>query len=404
MTLFERVTARTAGRHAVHLEWFRTRLRLFSDLPDATDYLVAQHHVVGPPVPAGDPPPPRAPAPALHLTADARLLDVVRGTASGQRITGRESFTGWWYDCWRAGDGVFVLSSGRGHESEHALLTTDFRSWALVGAHPGPLPGTAARTIRELVREDLLAEGALMMHASAAVLPDGRGLVMVGGSGAGKTSAAVRVARARGRCVATDRLLLLPDGADWIAVGLPMSTRLGVGALRALGVTDDLLRRPLIRHRAGAPSPASSAGARSADPRAKLSLSNEEVFDVIGGGFVSATRVDRVVVLRACATAMPRLSTLTPAEAVPALREEALLPDPAYRSRWLAHDPRPEPATWTLGHLSALAADVPVAELRWDPHLHCDEQTHNRLAPRGRRTTARTEPGTPCAAPAGEGR
>ncbi|MBL1097933.1 hypothetical protein [Streptomyces coffeae] len=288
------------------------------------------------------------------MSSPSRLAELTGPPATERR----ESCAGWWYDCHRREDGAFVIVSGEGHEFTHALVTTDFRAWEIVAAQEHELGLVVTRTIRELVREHFVGRGALMLHGAAAVMPDGTGLVLAGLSGAGKTSTAVQIARAGGYCVATDRSLLLAGAAGWTVIGLPLSTRLTREAALGLGIAPDE-RDTLIRH--------GEAAVRRPDPKGKLSLSNGEMHRLAGVEFAASTRIDQLVVLENTGTPRPLSRPLPAARAVTALAEHVLVPDTAYRSRWLSADPSPEPADDPTGRLRALAAAVPARHGVWTP-------------------------------------
>lgn len=364
MSLYERAVERAHGDSVTRIDWFTTAVRVHTPFPAVHDYVAGQHHIT---VPAFPTPPSREPV-DLYALADSGLLSALRSLPRAHGAGRRESFRGWWYECHETPDGALALLAGEGHEINHALLTRDFREWAVVAARPEQLGLVVTRTVRELVREDLLGQGALMLHAAAAVLPDGTGVLLAGASGAGKTSAAVRVAQAGGRCVGTDRTFLLRRGGRWLAVGLPMSTRLARGSADALGVAEGLGGRTPIR----------AEGHRLA--QVKLSLSNAEVHELVGGGFTPAAAVGRLIVLDAAGSAEPRVVALPASEAKKALGEHLLVPDPAYRSRWLAPDPAPERTLGTEDELFAATSQVPALGVAWDPASHCDEHTARLLS------------------------
>ncbi|MEU2954023.1 hypothetical protein ACIOUE_23675 [Streptomyces xanthochromogenes] len=358
------------------VEWYRTRLRVRTSAPGVHRHLASQHHTVTPDVAVPEPLPPAD----LWVLADPDPFAERRlGAPTGRR----QAFTGEWYAEHRGADGETVLVSEDTATHPHALITPDFRSWALVAPRPESLGLLATRTVRELVREAGVSDGALMFHGSAAQRPNGRGVFLVGDAGAGKTSSAVWLGRGGGRVVGTDRTFLAPTAAGWRAVGLPVSTRLGAGSVKALGILDELRGHAPVRainpFRAGAggtPAPRPGPGL----PVDKVWLSNSEVNDLLGVPFTAATHAHTLVVLESATGGEPSFARLDAADAAAALRPHLLTPDPDYRSRWLAADPTPERAEPARAGLAALVRERPVFRLRWDPAAHCDARVHDLVA------------------------
>ncbi|MFI6776089.1 hypothetical protein [Nocardia sp. NPDC050412] len=336
---------------------------MFTEVDEVRAAVAAEYHVTEPSAVA------RSVAYELHLWIDADLAARARSTGETRRRVAVESFTDWWYNSWTTEDGFRVLASGEGYAWKHLLITDDFQSWVLIGDEVHGAAVSTARVLRELVRERLVQRGALMFHAGGGVLPDGSAVMLPGDSGAGKTSGSVQIAAAGGRCVATDRLLVLWDAEaeTWWMVGLPSTTRLASGAFRALGIDDT---RRLGQHRDNSAATASGS---------KISLTNGEVAELIGGGFVSGVRVDRIVVLVADGSELPVCAEAV--DPLSAVLQHALVPDPAYRTHWLSPGTGVESAELLRDTLRGLVADVPVYELRWTPSLHCDRATAALLVP-----------------------
>ncbi|MGW2108901.1 hypothetical protein [Streptomyces sp. NPDC001948] len=392
MNLYERAVQQAlegSGHHPVPVRWFTSALQVHTNSRRTRAYVASQHHVVAHPSFA----PAVLPVTDLYAVADPALLGIIRSAAVGRPVSRRESFRGVWYACWKTGGDGAVMLVDDGHAYQHALLTRDFRSWAVVGDRREDLGPVVSRTVRELVREDLLRRGAVTFHGAAAELAGGGGgVLLAGASGAGKTSAAIRVGRGGGRAVGTDRSFLLEWGGTRILVGLPESTRLSVGSAEAMGIARALRERSPIRGLnpfAQGGTDRSGEGPRTAK-EPKVSLSNAEVHELLGCGFVAATPADSLVVLESMPHASPRLDDLDPAEAVAALRPHLLAPDPDYRSRWLTAEPGSEAPEAATARLSALVDGRPVRRLVWDPALHCDDTVAQLLSP----DTGRTVPDT----------
>ncbi|GAB2962942.1 hypothetical protein [Streptomyces heilongjiangensis] len=344
--------------------WRDLELRVRAEAPEVLGYVSSQHRL------AREEPDRAATRIDIEaVSSPSRLAELAARPATERR----ESYAGWWYGCHRNEDGAFVLVSQEGHEFSHALITTDFLTWEIVTAHEHELGLVVTRTMRELVREHFVDRGALMLHGAAAVLPDGTGVVLAGPSGAGKTSASVQLARAGGHCVATDRCLLLPDGPEWAVVGLPLSTRLTREAAAGLGIAPGETDR-LIRH--------GEAAVRRPDPKGKISLSNEEMRRLAGVEFLASARIDMLVLLDNTGAPRPLSGPLAEDEAVAALAEHILVPDTAYRGRWLSADASPEPAGDVKDRLRELAAAVPARHATWTPATYKSDVLAAWLAPR----------------------
>ncbi|ATL86859.1 hypothetical protein DNK48_09650 [Streptomyces malaysiensis subsp. malaysiensis] len=379
MGLYESLIARAeqdGSRSPLAVDWYRTRLRVWAGDPGAHRHIASQHQLVEPTCPVPGP----HPVADLHAVCDP---DLIAGERLGPRTGRRQAFTGEWYAEHSGSDGETVLVSEDTDKHPHTLVTPDFRSWAVVARETGSLGLLVSRTIRELVREAVVADGALMFHGAAAQRPDGRGVFLAGASSSGKTSSALWLGRWGGRLVGTDRTFLAPTGTGWLAVGLPVSTRLGAGSVEALGILGAVRDRVPVRainpFRTGAgavpvhrPEPGT--------PMNKVWLSNGEVREILGSPFTAATRVDTLVVLERATCAEPRVERLEAMDAAAALRPHLLAPDPDYRSRWLARDASPESAERALSCLSELLRDHTVVRLRWDPSLHCDARLPELLS------------------------
>ena len=94
----------------------------------------------------------------------------------------------------------------------------------------------AARHLREIGYRRAEDDGWVCLHASAATL-DGRGVLIVGDSGAGKSSLALALATAEnGAFLSNDRTMITTaSGAAPRAVAMPGPIRLNGGTLQALG-------------------------------------------------------------------------------------------------------------------------------------------------------------------------
>lgn len=101
--------------------------------------------------------------------------------------------------------------------------------------HPGTEHGEryAMRVIREIVLRCAEDRGWTTFHAAAAAI-DGRGVLIAGPSGAGKTTVLTALAAHRQADVVASDRAVLTEGASRV-VGVPISVRIAGGTLSALG-------------------------------------------------------------------------------------------------------------------------------------------------------------------------
>ncbi len=108
----------------------------------------------------------------------------------------------------------------------------------IVGANEQPVKTAAARMAREMVRAVLLRKGWTLLHASA-VVRAGRAVLAFGSKGAGKTTAALLLARHCGReLLANDRIFVRPGPSGVQILPWPAAAAIGFGLLDALDLYD----------------------------------------------------------------------------------------------------------------------------------------------------------------------
>ncbi|MGW4790860.1 hypothetical protein ACWEPC_00405 [Nonomuraea sp. NPDC004297] len=350
MSWYREVVGRRITTEPLHIEWFATDLEVRVDSTPVRDHIADQFYSTMPLWRHSK----FGSSATLDAVADPELLTALSAEVFGGPVQWRESFRDVWYALRRLSGGEYCLLVDNCHDYPHALLTRDFRSWAFVGDRQETLSIEVTRTIREIVREDVLALGGLMFHGAAAELPDGRGIFLGGASGAGKTSAAIRLAQCGGRVIGTDRTFLLHEGDGWLAVGLPSTTRLDGSAIDAFGIRSRVAGRTPWRD-------------------GKYCLSNKLVDDVLGFSFTAVTRADVIIVLDRKPGAAARVRALTGKEAGSALGEHLLTPDPLYRSHWLSADPEPKLVQRDRARLDVLVASRTTTVVTWEPRIHCNE-------------------------------
>ncbi|MFC0863325.1 hypothetical protein ACFHYQ_13585 [Sphaerimonospora cavernae] len=125
------------------------------------------------------------------------------------------------------------------------------------------LARASVRVARELVRAQMVGAGWTLLHASAAVMPDGRAVLTLGGRGAGKSTVAFTLASRGAGLLGNDRVFarVHRDGGVELAPW-PSGAAVGLGLLGALGWMD--IARQRLANGAG-PHP-------SQDPRVTAAL------------------------------------------------------------------------------------------------------------------------------------
>jgi energy-coupling factor transporter ATP-binding protein EcfA2 len=140
-----------------------------------------------------------------------------------------------------------TLSSVRGQTcwvAEHATIIHAEHRTATITAHCPDVQSAwywAARLVRQAMTAQLLAAGAVYAHA-AAFSHRGRGVLVTGHKGAGKTTTLVTSLRLLGANYLTnDRLLLRREGGELVGRPWPAHLRVGIGTLLALPELADLV-------------------------------------------------------------------------------------------------------------------------------------------------------------------
>ncbi|KOG88550.1 hypothetical protein ADK38_19175, partial [Streptomyces varsoviensis] len=151
--------------------------------------------------------------PGAHPTVDARV-DASHRAAITRMITdygGHDDLTyaGARTLVHREDDGTVYAAQPAQRLAYHA--TSDRRMLSVSGQWNEPVALAAARLARDLIRAQLLAEGWVLLHASA-VARDGRALLTLGAKGAGKSTVATTLARQDGwDLLANDRVFARPE-------------------------------------------------------------------------------------------------------------------------------------------------------------------------------------------------
>ncbi|SCL44726.1 hypothetical protein GA0070604_0565 [Micromonospora eburnea] len=166
------------------------------------------------------------------------------------------------------------------HADGYTVITVDDTDAAM----------NAARHLREIGYRRAENDGWVCLHASAATI-DGRGILFVGNSGAGKSSLALAVAAADdGAFLSNDRTMIAisPDAAPR-AVAMPGPIRLNGGTLSALGLSH------ASRWNLARPKPASGSDWQSFQGSNKLHILPEEWRERTGTPLLSSAAVELIV-------------------------------------------------------------------------------------------------------------
>lgn len=355
---------------ALIVEWFGVRIGLYAE-PQILDYVAKQFDIAT----SGNPRPTHLDIRELeiHVRTQPDLLDDLIDSGRRDGTRERRSFRNQTYRQIRRDDRLVLLEDV--DRPNHAFVGWNGEGWSVVSrGQPSGLIVT--RLIRELIREDLLDRGGLMFHGGGSRTADGLGVFLAGASGAGKTSASLRLAHGGGRVLATDRALILPVGNDWWIVGLPTSTRLGIGAVRSFGILGQLSTAEPIR--AINPFNQTMAEDSHSSRGKKVSLANEEVRELLGTPFAPASPLDRLLVLEAVPNGAFSRESVDASTGRRLLADHLMDPDGDYPDRWLRPDLVP-PSDAHVSQLDRVIADVSVERVTWSPPMHCDRQARHRL-------------------------
>jgi hypothetical protein len=259
----------------------------------------------------------------------------------------------------RSGAGAGGYFLGRSHAGD----------WHVVLGGQAPVIMPDKRLAAEIMRGQLACRGGVELHAAAVSLPGGRGIALVGGSGSGKTTAAL-VLGAHGRLCSGDRVTLLSMDSGVRLAAYPDALRLGLGTARALGVDEILCSRPLLRPQ-DFRTPAGGIDDECWRPgsRRKISLTRRETEELLGIPVGSAGPLTDLIVLHRAADAGPaRLTSVPPSEARAAVAAQGMWLRAEYQP-WLQAGNRDgtPPADGAL--LNRILGSLRVWRLDWIPSV-----------------------------------
>ncbi len=218
-------------------------------------------------------------------------------------------------------------------------------------------PGGLRDEFRKLMRDQIAvpaatARGAMALHAGF-VMVNGQGLLLIGGSGAGKTTGALNLlSRHAGGYGASERVLLWREAAGVRALGVPESLTVFPGSLRGLPRFADLI--------------AGCDPARDWDRAAKLRLSRDAVVERTSAPQIMEPEAVNQIVVLAYDGGLTGPAVTTDVGHEMALRAAVANNDlthvDAVRAPWLGWD-RPAPDAGLVDAL--IGGALPVRLVTW---------------------------------------
>jgi hypothetical protein len=237
--------------------------------------------------------------------------------------------------------------------------------WSVVLGSQAPEIMPDKRLAAEIMRADMAARGCVELHAAAVSFEHGRGVVLLGGSGSGKTTAALVLGR-YGRLCSGDRVVLLATSAGVRLAAFPDALRIGFGTARALGTDEILCARPLLRAQDfRTPSGDVDAECWLPGSRRKISLTRREVQELLNIPVASAGPATDLVVLRRVPEApKPRLVRVQPAEVLAEVTAQDMQIRAEYQP-WLPNSTaRKDPAL-----LARILSSLRIWRMDWIPSV-----------------------------------
>jgi hypothetical protein len=225
---------------------------------------------------------PGAPRVRLVVRVDADTVGAAWRRAAGEPTRARRlSHPSQEYRAVAHGSGELLTSA---QADDHAVVTSP-GTVTVLACDEAAGARVAVRVVRQVLMRAGERAGGRSVHAAVAVV-DGRGVLLTGSPGAGKTSVLHALMAGRGACpVANDRAVIVPRGRGrWTAIGVPLAWRftpqaVAASPLLAEGISPSRRRR----------------GQRLVD--GKQEFAPQEVARLLGVRPAHSAPVDEVVVL-----------------------------------------------------------------------------------------------------------
>lgn len=229
------------------------------------------------------------------------------------------------------GDTCTVFTLQDVNSDEVAALIRTERRITLVRPRSGLGDRWLTRIIRDVATRIAKAEGSLILHSSAFV-HDGGAYLVIGDSGAGKSTTAIALARLlpSSGWMGNDRMHLDQRGRGYQVTACPLPLAINKGSLDVMGVTD-FGSWPV---RAGFPPPESDWDRFHGED--KLKLSSQEVSRYLGVRVVADAPLAGVILPRVDLTAGYSLEPATLDYAAEVMKRNCFsLDDNLYGEDWL---------------------------------------------------------------------
>ncbi|WP_126225058.1 hypothetical protein [Burkholderia ambifaria] len=158
--------------------------------------------------------------------------------SQGSEIQAKEDL---FYRVRRFREFVCYASSFGSLDDLHVLVKRGRRISVICAGDSEAAIRTPLRIFRELLLRHLENNGAILVHAAAAKLPDGRGVLLVGNARAGKTSTMCQLILNNGaEYISGDRCVIYPVNDEVRCIGWPFAVRVGVGFIKESRIIDSL--------------------------------------------------------------------------------------------------------------------------------------------------------------------
>jgi hypothetical protein len=168
-----------------------------------------------------------------RLTPHLEIVSVNSANLSLNKLTGKDTivvkgFLGRSLYKWHDSDGSHWLDPGRCW----IRRGEDF----LIGVDPDAEESVfePARLLREIAVQKMLAAGAVKLKGNLVVTGNGRGILILGDKGSGKTITTLNELLAGGAFVGNSRVLVKCNSATVEGIGLPITIRVGEDMLKAI--------------------------------------------------------------------------------------------------------------------------------------------------------------------------
>lgn len=267
----------------------------------------------------------------VDLVHDPAEINDLLSQVSGTTEAGEYEHTRHYWLPRYDGDGYTLFVLRDVNSGEVSLLIRTERRMTLVRPPTGVADRWLTRIVRDVATRIAKAEGTLVLHSSAFVFEGGSYLV-IGDSGAGKSTTAIALARLlpSSGWMGNDRMHLdLRDG-NYRATACPLPLAINKGSLDVMGVTD--FENWSVR--AGLPLPGSDWDQLHGED--KLKLSSQEVSRHLGVRVVPSAPLAGVILPRIDLDAQYFVEPATPEHTAEVIRRNCFsLDDNLFGEDWL---------------------------------------------------------------------